>query len=139
MKNLIVPILFAFVLVSCKKTNSSAYNPLVGTWEATSGTTTTTITGHPTINDDTTFTHGHSTIQIFNADSTGETISDLQFPPDTTAFTYYVSNNSIYYVIGGGYYNIPNKFIVLGNTLSIALTISGNGFTSTSTTHFIRQ
>jgi hypothetical protein len=108
---------------ACKKSSSGGSTSpaaLVGTWEATSLKTTTTINGFAPVSYDTTYTHGHSVIEIFNADSTGGIIDDTQTPPDTTMGIYYVSRDSIYtQPTGQGYYTFDGTFSVSGTTLKI--------------------
>ena len=133
----IVALVGLIAFSSCKKTtggSSTSATAIIGTWEAKSLTTTTTAPGYPPITYDTTFTHGHSVIEIFNADGTGGIIDQRQTPADTTMGTYYVSNDSTYTKPTGDLdYTFGGTFSVSGNTLTIVNGQSFEGVTETGT------
>ncbi|HMG83650.1 MAG TPA: hypothetical protein VK559_11490 [Ferruginibacter sp.] len=150
-----VSLLIAFigiaVISSCSKKDSGSKNSptdstnntmaaIVGTWEADSVTLTYTYSGFVVFNQDSIFTHGHSIVEIFNADSTGLLIDDTQTPADTTAGKYYFANDSLYTLYTGQTtYTSTAKYTLSNNHLTLAQAQDSLGGVVTGVLYFTKQ
>jgi hypothetical protein len=150
-----VSLLIAFigiaVISSCSKKDSGSKNSptdstnntmaaIVGTWEADSVTLTYTYSGFVVFNQDSIFTHGHSIVEIFNADSTGLLIDDTQTPADTTAGKYYFANDSLYTLYAGQTsYTSTAKYTLSNNHLTLAQAQDSLGGVVTGVLYFTKQ
>ncbi len=138
------------VISSCSKKDSSPANnnkdttvtipAIVGEWEADSSSIVATVGPFEIYRQDTVFTHGHSIIQIFNADSTGLLIDDTQSPPDTTAGNYYLANDTVYTLASGqSSYIATGKYTITANHLTLAESEDSLGAVITGTLYLTKQ
>jgi hypothetical protein len=150
-----VTILIAFISIviisSCSKKSSSlptnnnkdtsvTIPAIVGEWEADSSSIVATVGPFEVYRQDTVFTHGHSIIQIFNADSTGLLIDDTQSPPDTTAGNYYLANNIVYTLASGqSSYIATGRYTINANHLTLAESEDSLGAVITGTLYLTKQ
>jgi hypothetical protein len=152
-----VSILIAFISIivisSCSKKSSGIKNsptdstnnndtivPIIGEWEADSSSIVATVGPFEIYHQDTVFTHGHSIIQIFNADSTGLLIDDTQSPPDTTAGNYYLANDTVYTLASGqSSYIATGKYTINANHLTLAESEDSLGAIITGTLYLTKQ
>jgi hypothetical protein len=101
---------------------------IIGKWEADSVNILATISGYPVGQEDTTFQHGHSIVQIFNADSSLILIDNTSSPSDTTTGQWYVTNGMLYGRYSGETnYTLEGSYTILNNQLIIQQTIDSLG------------
>jgi hypothetical protein len=123
-----------------KDTTKDITPSIVSKWEADSLVITYTISGFQVFRQDSIFTHGHSLIQIFNADSTGLLIDDTQSPPDTTAGNYYLANDSVYTLAAGQTsYVATGKYTLTATQLTLSQSQDSLGGIFTGTVYFTKQ
>jgi hypothetical protein len=137
------------IISSCSKKSSATTNndkdttvipSIVGEWEADSLSIVATVGPYEIYRQDSVFTHGHSIIQIFNADSTGLVIDDTQSPPDTTVGNYYLANDTVYTLESGqSSYIATGKYTINANKLTLAESEDSLGAVITGTLYLTKQ
>jgi len=137
------------IISSCSKKSSATTNnnkdtvtipAIAGEWEADSSSIVATVGPFEIYRQDTVFIHGHSIIQIFNADSTGLLIDDTQSPPDTTAGNYYLANDTVYTLASvQSSYIATGKYTITANHLALAESKDSLGAVITGTLYLTKQ
>jgi hypothetical protein len=113
---------------------------IIGKWEVDSFAVSITFSPFPPVYRDSVFTHGHSLIQIYNADSTLLQIDETQTPADTTTGTYYLANDSIYFRQTGDVNYIPEgRYAISNNYLNIMDSEDSSGAVLNGTLYLTRQ
>jgi|GEM_PF-4537191 hypothetical protein len=127
------------LIISCRKHDSSN-GSIVGKWEADSLVFSITYPGYPSFQQDSIFHHGHSTVQIFNADSSLIIIDNSIAPADTTTGNYYLANDSIYIREAGDVsYNAEGKYAITNNQLTVSESADSLGASIVVKGYFTRQ
>lgn len=125
--------------ISCKKHDNSN-SSIVGKWEADSIIFSINYPGYPPFQQDSTFSHGHSTIQIFNADSSFMIIDNSIVPADTTTGNYYTASDSLYIRDAGDLsYYAEGKYAVTINQLILSESADSLGASVVAKAYLTRQ